>query len=226
MTRILILLLCLVVESTGVHAMENYSDTLRNQRGVALGGATVTVFLAGTNIKATLFDDNGSTPKANPFLTDAFTGQYHFYAMNGVYDLVYRYQNTTFDPNQTKRISLVDVNDITFPSGGGGGGGGGGGTTVSATWTVVAVSTNSTMTGTHAVYVCDATAGAVTLTMPLASAAIGNDFMVKKIDSTSNACIVQRAGSDLIDTLTSIPITVQSQTVGFYARAANIWDLF
>lgn len=114
-----------LMESSGIHAwgMENHSGVLRNQRGTAIGGATVTVYLAGTTTLAALFSDNGITAKANPFTTDIFEGRYNFYAANGVYDIVFRSPGITFNPSHTKRISLFDVSD-----GGGGGGGGGTGT--------------------------------------------------------------------------------------------------
>ena len=110
MKRLLFLLLCILVESGGVPswAMENYSDTLRNQYGRAIGGATVYVYQAGTTTLATIYSDNGVTAKSNPFTTDIFTGEYNFYSANGVYDITYSYQGTTFDPAHTKRISLFD----------------------------------------------------------------------------------------------------------------------
>lgn len=111
----------LLVASNGLqaYAMENHADVLRDQYGNALGGATVRVYQAGSTTLATIYSDNGSTAKGNPFLTDALTGRYNFYAANGVYDLTFSYQDATFDSNHTKRIALFDVNDY----GGGGGGG-------------------------------------------------------------------------------------------------------
>lgn len=48
--------------------------------------ATISVFLTGTNNLASLFGDNGVTPKANPF-TAASDGSWFFYAANGRYDI-------------------------------------------------------------------------------------------------------------------------------------------
>ncbi len=47
---------------------------------------TVTVYLTGTLTLATLFSDNSSTPKANPFVADSF-GYWFFYAANSRYDV-------------------------------------------------------------------------------------------------------------------------------------------
>jgi hypothetical protein len=46
----------------------------------------VSVYLTGTLTLATLYSDNSSTPKANPFTADAF-GHWFFYAANGRYDV-------------------------------------------------------------------------------------------------------------------------------------------
>lgn len=48
--------------------------------------ATVTVYAAGTLTLSTIYSDNVSTPKANPFTASA-TGLWEFYAANGRYDV-------------------------------------------------------------------------------------------------------------------------------------------
>lgn len=53
---------------------------------VVVPAATVTVYLAGTSTLATIYSDNGVTPKANPFTADA-QGRFNFYAANGFYDI-------------------------------------------------------------------------------------------------------------------------------------------
>lgn len=100
-------------------AMEHYTHPLQNEHGKAIGNATVTVYNAGTAVKATIYSDNGVTTKANPFQSNTFTGLVDFYAANGVYDLVFSKPGYTFTSASTARIALFDVNDF---SGGGGGG--------------------------------------------------------------------------------------------------------
>src|SRR5574343_629996 len=113
----LLALMCCVASYAGlahpVMAMENYSEVLRDQYGRAIGGATVLVYLTGTNTLAVLYSDNGVTTKTNGFLTEALTGSFNFYAANGVYDLVFQYPGTTFDPSLSRRIALFDVNDYS-----------------------------------------------------------------------------------------------------------------
>lgn len=119
--RTILLSFLLMLLAFPVWAMENHSDILRDQYGRAMGGASVAVYNAGTSTLSTIYSDNGSTAKSNPFLTNALDGSFNFYAANGVYDLVYTYPGATFDVSHTRRISLFDVNDF---SGGGGGGSG------------------------------------------------------------------------------------------------------
>jgi hypothetical protein len=64
-----------------------YNDSVTTLRGDAVGGASVTVYLAGTTTKATIYL-YGSTAveKSNPTYTDGY-GRYFFYAEPGLYDL-------------------------------------------------------------------------------------------------------------------------------------------
>jgi hypothetical protein len=217
MKRALLLVLILAVDSTGwikdAEAKENYSSVLRDQYGRAIGGATVRVYIAGTSTLATLYSDNIGTIKSNPFLTNTFDGRYNFYAANGTYDITFTYPGATFDISHTKRIGVFDVADF---SGGGGGG----------SYTVLPVSSSATLSGSHTLVRCDATSGAVTLTLPLAATIAGADFLVKKIDSTANACTVIRAGSDTIDGGTSVSLTIEGHTLGFAAGGATAWDIY
>lgn len=117
-----IILACVLVASTGLHAvaMENHTDVLRDQYGNAIGGATVTVYLAGTTTLAAIYTDNSQTVKSNPFLTDALTGRYNFYAANGTYDIAFYYPGAEFDSTHTQYIALYDPADAVAGGGGGG----------------------------------------------------------------------------------------------------------
>lgn len=113
MTRWLVLALILL--ASPAWAMEHYINNLQDRQGNAIGGVMVTVYQTGTLTKASIFSNNGSTAKSNPFLSDA-NGYYDFFAGNGVYDITFSRPGFTF-PLQHNRIALFDVND-----GGGGGG--------------------------------------------------------------------------------------------------------
>lgn len=121
--RALLALLLLLLASPA-WAMEHYTQVLIDNRGNAIKDATVYVYTAGTTTPATLYSDNGITPKANPFQTSNSStspGAYDFYAADGVYDLVFLKEGYSFDAALTRRIAIFDV--TTFSGGGGGGSG-------------------------------------------------------------------------------------------------------
>lgn len=112
---ILSILVSLLVASTGLPsawAMGNHSEVVRDQNGRALGGTTVWVYVSGSGTLASIYSDNGTTAKPNPFTTDVLDGKYNFYAANGTYDIVYSHPNATFDPAHTLRITVLDGSDL------------------------------------------------------------------------------------------------------------------
>jgi hypothetical protein len=113
----LLLLLC----TSPLWAMEHYTQVLFDNKGNAIKDATVSVYNSGTTTFATIYSDNGTTAKANPFTTSSLAnspGAYDFYAADGVYDIVFNKTGYSFNSILTRRIALFDVT-----SGGGGGGG-------------------------------------------------------------------------------------------------------
>lgn len=113
------LIIAIIAAHTPSWAMEHYTNTVKDQFGKVIGGASVTVYKTGTSTLATIYSDNGITAKANPFVTNVYSGVVDFYAENGAYDLVFSAAGKTFTANDTKRITLFDYNDLavsTFPS--------------------------------------------------------------------------------------------------------------
>lgn len=74
-------------------------------------GATVSVFNQGTVVLASIFGDNGITPKSNPFVSDSTTGLAFFYAANGRYDI--QLSGTGFSTFTLADIELTDISDPT-----------------------------------------------------------------------------------------------------------------
>jgi hypothetical protein len=100
-------------------AYEHYSNVAQDQNGHAVVGASVTVYRAGTTNLATLYSDNGLTPKSNPFTT-ALDGIYDFYAPDGLYDIKLSktgYSSVYWDANKTKGIALFDPSHFMLPYG-------------------------------------------------------------------------------------------------------------
>lgn len=87
--------------------MQRYFSILQDTSGNVITTATVNVYLANTTTAATIYSDNGSTTKGNPFLTDT-DGSYEFWAANGVYDLVFSKTGYTFTDADTADIQLFD----------------------------------------------------------------------------------------------------------------------
>lgn len=66
--------------------MQKYLNNVQDQFGNALSSVTVTVNELPGGAPATIYSDNGVTPKANPFTNDS-DGEFFFYADNGRYDI-------------------------------------------------------------------------------------------------------------------------------------------
>ena len=80
---------------------------------------------------------------------------------------------------------------------------------------------NYTLVASDNVILGDASAGNVTITLPLASIATGYRFQIKKIDSSSNTVTLQRSGSDTIDGSTTAVISVQYVSLAIVSDGSN-----
>lgn len=81
-------------------------------------GCTISVYNAGTLTLSTIYSDDISTPKANPFTSSSVTGYWFFYAANGRYDVKFSGGGIT-SPFTLGDFVLLDlesaiVNDILF----------------------------------------------------------------------------------------------------------------
>ena len=94
-------------------AMDHYTRALQDQNGRAISGATVTVYMGGSTVLATLYSDNGVTVKSNPFTT-GIDGIYDFYAANGVYDITFVSPRNIYSADKTKGIMIFDTRDGPF----------------------------------------------------------------------------------------------------------------
>lgn len=63
----------------------------------------------------------------------------------------------------------------------------------------VAVTGNTTVSSTYGFYLCDATGGSLTVTLPMAGAYKGVRFYIKKVDATGNTVTIDGNGSETID---------------------------
>jgi hypothetical protein len=105
--------------------MEKYHGTALSIAGPAIPEATVSVYVLGGGA-ATIYEDNGVTPKANP-ITSGIDGEYNFYAANGRYTIVTakagfatdtRTDVMLYDPADTHAISIVSGSMLPSAAGG------------------------------------------------------------------------------------------------------------
>lgn len=88
----------------------------------------------------------------------------------------------------------------------------------------ITITTSATASIANQCYVCDATSGAVTLTLPGAmSTALGFKFSMKKKDATTNACIFKGNASDLIDGANTLTIPSRYQAIEIVNDQTQWW---
>ena len=88
------------------------------------------------------------------------------------------------------------------------------------------VAGSATLTQANAgLVLVDASSGAVTLTLPAASAAVGAVFQFKRVDATGNAVTIQRAGSDTLDGATALTLVAQWDNAHLRSDGVSAWRL-
>jgi hypothetical protein len=90
--------------------MQKFLAYVQDTSGNALSSASVQVNRAGAGT-ATIYSDNGVTPKTNPILS-AGDGSYWFYAANGKYDVVITKTGYSFNPTETTNLQLYDPTGV------------------------------------------------------------------------------------------------------------------
>jgi hypothetical protein len=89
--------------------------------------------------------------------------------------------------------------------------------------TVNAAASPYAVTAADSYLSCDASGGPVALNLP-AAAGTGRELLVKKIDSSSNACSVVGAGADLIDGASAAVLSAPNASATLIDRAGGVWD--
>lgn len=85
--------------------------------------------------------------------------------------------------------------------------------------TLQAFSANTTLSVGNDIAEVDASAGPVTITLPLSSSTTNHKiFFIKKVDATTNSVIVTRSGSDTIDGNVSRTLGTQNETLEVYSQ--------
>jgi len=77
------------------------------------------------------------------------------------------------------------------------------------------ITASTTIDATANYWPCDATAGGVTLTVPLGSTLPNQEFHIKKVDASANVCTIIMSGTDILDGSNSLALTALNQGVSF-----------
>jgi len=100
------------------------------------------------------------------------------------------------------------------------------GYTPDTTGPTIVITSGPHSVGTESTVLVDATAGPITVDIPLLSARYGNDVTVMKIDSSSNAVTVSRSGADTIQGVTTQTLLQGGEALLLVANETNTdWNI-
>lgn len=87
------------------------------------------------------------------------------------------------------------------------------GTSGTGILSVLEISSDTLLTTSETVVLCDASNGPITVTLPAASGVRGRRYFIKKIDSSANAVTVDGNGGDLVDGGLTAPLTDEDEAI-------------
>ena len=91
--------------------------------------------------------------------------------------------------------------------------------------TVDTLTASATLTTSQTVLLCDASGGAIVLTLPAASANTGRRYFIKKIDSSANTVTIDGNANETIDNALTIVISQQYVARFIVSDGSNWWVL-
>jgi len=86
---------------------------------------------------------------------------------------------------------------------------------------VTTITANTTLDNTYHIVLANATNGAITITLPSASTCSGRQYVIKKIDSSTNAVTIAPQSGQTIDGQTGINITTQNDLRRIVSNGTN-----
>ena len=86
---------------------------------------------------------------------------------------------------------------------------------------IATITTNTTLDSTYKIVLCDATAGNVTATAPVASGNSGRGYLLKKIDQTANTCSFAITSSGNIDPIPGLTLYSQWSIIGIHSNGTQ-----
>lgn len=88
---------------------------------------------------------------------------------------------------------------------------------------VVTKSSNSTLLTTEHIILCNASSGQITITLPSMSLSENQQYIIKKIDSTTNKIIISGSGNQTIDGQSGRALRVQYESLTVTNDASTGW---
>ncbi len=85
------------------------------------------------------------------------------------------------------------------------------------------ITSNTTLTINHHYVFANASSGNITITLPPASSSKGREYVIKKIDSSSNSVIIDPNGNELIEGALTYSLTSQNQSVKIVCDGTQWW---
>jgi hypothetical protein len=83
---------------------------------------------------------------------------------------------------------------------------------------------NITLGETSVVRLCDATSNNITINLPDSTSVSNRIYIIKKIDSSTNTCIIDPTGSQLIDGKSTLTLSTENQSIIIQAFAISDGD--
>lgn len=94
--------------------MQKHIGWVTDTHGEVIPNVTITVTRTSGGATATIYSDDGTTTKTNPFTVDTTDGSYVFYALDGRYTITPSKTGYTFDTTDTSDIVLHDPREIRY----------------------------------------------------------------------------------------------------------------
>ncbi len=85
------------------------------------------------------------------------------------------------------------------------------------------ITSSQSLDETYHTLICDATSGAITLTLPAASGCSGRIYRIKKVDSSANSVIIDGNGAETIDGAANYTISVQYGATVIQSNGSVWW---
>ncbi|MHC4950551.1 MAG: hypothetical protein ACYTEU_06140 [Planctomycetota bacterium] len=77
--------------------------------------------------------------------------------------------------------------------------------------------------GNHYMHYCNATANAITVTLPAVSGNKGLEYRFKKMDATANRVVIDGSGAEVIDNAATRPLIAQFESITISCNATAWW---